>query len=244
MLKSISLKYSDGKEYSFGFKSHRSLILYGTRALDILYSLEAILTSELGSNISTKDQVYQINYSNISDIHLQFTNGSFVIMSSGALIQRGNRPIVHTIRYSGKGNIRSYDFTARNVDSNIDNNLFEYSSALTEVQWLRFISAVNLFLDFNFVELVDNELVFRMNETTEFTEEECRFVYMLFGEIFLTKNKNQILLLSDIEFMTKEHQIKLISFLTNILRVEFLVSAMNIDYSDINKTNNIPVVNT
>lgn len=165
-------------------------------------------------------------------------------MSSGALIQRGNRPIVHTIRYSGKGNIRSYDFTARNVDSNIDNNLFEYSSALTEVQWLRFISAVNLFLDFNFVELVDNKLVFRMNETTEFTEEECRFVYMLFGEIFLTKNKNQILLLSDIEFMTKEHQIKLISFLTNILRVEFLVSAMNIDYSDINKTNNIPVVNT
>lgn len=244
MLKSISLKYSDGKEYSFDFKSHRSLILYGTRALDILYSLEAILTSELGSNISTKDQVYQINYSNISDIHLQFTNGSFAIMSSGALIQRGNRPIVHTIRYSGKGNIRSYDFTARNVDSSIDNNLFEYSSALTEVQWLRFISAVNLFLDFNFVELVDNELVFRMNETTEFTEEECRFVYMLFGEIFLTKNKNQILLLSDIEFMTKEHQIKLISFLTNILRVEFLVSAMNIDYSDINKTNNIPVVNT
>ena len=48
----------------------------------------------------------------------------------------------------------------------IDNNLFEYSSALTEVQWLRFISAVNLFLDFNFVELVVNELVFRMNETT------------------------------------------------------------------------------
>lgn len=244
MLKNISFKYSDGKEYSFDFKEHRKLILYGARALDILYSLESILTSELSNNISTKDQVYQINYSNISDIHLQFTNGSFAIMSSGALIKRGNIPIVHTIRYSGNGNIRSYDFTTRNAVSKIQANLFEYGSALSETQWLRLISAVNMYLDFKFVELVDKELRFTASETSKFSFNECKFVYMLFGEIFLTKSSNQIVLLSDIEFMSKEHQIKLISYLSNILRVEIVVSAMNIDYSDINKTNNIPVVNT
>ena len=244
MLKTISIKYSDGKEYSFDFKAHKSLILYGSRALDILYSLESVLTSELGNNISTKDQVYQINYSSISDIHLQFQNDSFIIMSSGALIKRGDIPKVHTIRYSGNGNIRSYIFSESNVQSKIQTNVFQYSSVMTETQWLRFISAVNMYLDFEFVKLIDNELQFITNETTEFNIEECKFVYMLFGELFLTRGINQIVLLSNIEFMTKEHQIKLISYLTNILRVSLVVSAMNIDYSDINKTKNIPVVNT
>lgn len=244
MLKSISLKYSDGKEYLFDFKAHKSLILYGTHALDILYSLESILTAELSNNISVKDKVYKINYSNISDIYLQFMNDSFMIMTSGTLIKRGNIPQVHVIRYSGNGNIRSYDFTARNVASKIQYNLFEYSSVMSETQWLRLISVVNMYLDFKFVDLVDNELRFTLDDSKGYNLEECKFVYMLFGELFLTRGMDQIVLLSDIEFMTKEHQVKLISYLSSILRVNSVVSTMNIDYTDISKTNNIPVVNT
>lgn len=235
MFKNIQFTINKHK-VSFDFKEKPSIIVSGLNKMNLIYCLEMLLGKCFNTDISTKDAIYGIKYSNISDCMLTFMNGSIIAGKGSMVVSKGLVPKIHCIRYSGESNIRSYVFSDEFCDANIGLNLTQYSRVLSDIDWYRLVTLTNKFLDANIVDVKNEQLEFNFIDGYKYSIEVQKFVYLLFAECMLTPTGfSRVLLLGDIPFLSTDDQIKLMGYLSSIRYHSCSISTINISLDKVSE---------
>lgn len=223
------------KEKEVTFPDKKSVIIKGENKNQILYLVETLLSRDYTDYYAKVDSKYDFFYEPLSEQSvLIFTNGKIIGKKSTIRVQ-GEVPKIHCIRYVRDGVIRSFLCNDNMEACSLVNNMTRYSEQIDISVWDRLIRTVNEYLGFVFVELVDKDLRFHFttDNLKEFTVEAQKLAYMLISECFITpENYLRILLLSEIECMTKEQILDLIKLLDNLKGHEMLLTVDEIETDD------------
>ena len=226
---------------SFDFKGKPNIIVSGSNKTNLIYCLEMLLGKCFNTDISKKDATYGIEYSDITDCMLTFTNDSIILGKGRSVVSKGNVPKIHCIRHSNGGTIRSYVFSDELLDANIGLNLTQYSRVLSDVDWYRLVTLTNKFLNAPVVNVCNDTLEFNFLSDYKYSIEAQKFVYLLFAECMLTPTGFQrVLLLGDIPFLTEDDQMRLIGYLSSIRYHSCCISTINISLDKV--TENIALL--
>lgn len=225
----------DEKEKEVTFPDKKSVIVKGENKNQILYLIETLLSRDYTDYYAKIDSNYDFFYEPLSEMSvLVFTNGKIIGKSSTIKVQ-GEVPKIHCIRYVRNGVIRSFLCNDNMDECSLGNNMTRYNEQIDMSIWYRLIQTVNDYLGFVFVELVDKDLRFHFttDNIKKFTVDAQKLAYMLISECFITpENYLRILLLSEIECMTKEQILDLIKLLDNLKGHEMLLTVDEIETKD------------
>lgn len=240
MFKNIQFTVPQGK-VSFDFRGKHNIAVVGTTSLNLIHVMELLLSRDFTSNLKTKDTVYNFEYSDIKDAVLTLDSG-IIAGQGGRVVTQGNIPAIHCIRYTKRGNIRSYLFTDKVCNASVCTDLTSYTSVISDINWYRLITLVNKFIGVEVVSLHDNNLVFDFVSDYKYTIETQKFIYLLLAECFLTPAlAKRVLLLGDIDLLDINSQIKLIKYINRINGDSYCISTANISLDDA-CNNNISVL--
>lgn len=221
---------------SFDFKGRQNIVVSGSNKMNLIYCMEMLLGKCFNSDIGTKDAVYGVTYSDISDCILTFTNDSMIAGKGSMVVSKGVVPKIHCIRHSGEGTIRSYVFSDELCNANIGLSLTQYSRVLSDVDWYRLITLTNKFLDAKVVDVKNEQLEFNFIDGYKYSIEAQKFVYLLFAECMLTPTGfSRVLLLGDIPFLSEDDQIRLMGYLSSIRYHSCSISTINISLDKVSE---------
>lgn len=232
------------RKVSIQFPDKKSIIIKGSNTKEVIRIIEALLGQDMTDYYTTKDKEYGYEYKAIGgDAQLVYTDG--IIYSKNQVVgTKGKIPKTHVIRYLHRGKFRSFITEEDTVKSTIYTDMTKYSNVLPKQSWFRLIKMVNNYLGFDYIQLENDKLSFNYQSDSEFSETAVKFVYMITSECFLTPTyANRVVLLNDIDILTKAQKIKLIEMLDNIKGHSLLISDTLVNYSDLSSNSCVSVIN-
>jgi len=232
------------KSYNLELPNKKSIVLSGSNALQILYTVEALLSGDYLGRYKYFDKKWGFEYQPFTgDSELVFKEGT-ITGKNGIASFTGRIPKIHCIRTLGKGQFRSFVSSQGVGTSPLSVDMTKYQHTLPEIIWKELISNVNKFLGGEVVTLEKGELKFDWLTSSEYSVEAQKFIYLIFAECYLTpQGYSRVLLMSNIEFLTGRQQVLLIEALDNITGHSCCLSSGNINLSDISSTSIVSILN-
>lgn len=224
----------DGSDLSFELPDAKVIFLRGRLKEHFLYVMESLLSMDASGYYGELDCHEQADLS----------GGAFMLFSGGGAVKSKDKfveatgliPPTHVIRYTGKGQTFRSFYMERGLStySPVYTDMRRYSHAIDDAKWIRLIGVVNNLLGFEFVRLIDGRLDFHPKAGLPISQEGQKFVYMLMAECYLTPDKyKRVLLLSDIPYLDRQDELRLIQRLSYINGHLLALSTAGVDFSDI-----------
>lgn len=218
------------------FPDKKIIFVRGKSREQLLYVVESLLAMDMSGYYAELDKRAGREYTGVGDdVYLMFNDGA--ITASGGVVQlQGLIPKTHVIRYIGVDTqFRSF-YLEQNLQSysSVYTDMRKYSKVIDDAKWFRLITTVNDLLGFTFVELEDDELKFHPSEECAISTDGQKLIYMLMAESYLTpEGYKRVMLISDIPYLEKDMELKLIKRLGAITGLSLILSTADVEFSDI-----------
>ena len=235
LIKFVSMTIDGGKK-GVELPDVKTVIVKGKLKEHFLYVVESLLAMDTSGYYGQVDKQTGSNYKELDEeVYMLFQDGG--IRSENQLVQvTGVVPNTHVIRYTGAGEtFRSfYMEPGLSTYSSVYTDMRKYSHVIPDAKWFRLIAMVNDLLGFEFVSLDTEGLHFAPRADCWISVEGQKFVYLLMAESYLTPDGyKRVLLLSDIPYLEKEAQIKLLRRLSDIPGFGVTLSTAVVEFTDI-----------
>ena len=227
---------SELKRLEFGNSTFVQLIGDKVTKDTLLFNIERFLAMDFSDYYNNIDNSIGVVYHKLDgDATINFIDG-LIHYKNGVLRSWGSIPNIHCIRYSSGNTIRSFSITDSSFDTaGID--MTKYSHLVSNSAWMRIEKLVNELVGYKFVNIDTSNKIISFDfdsNSTEWTSDEIKMVYLLLSESTLTPvGYKRVTLLSELN-MSNEKFIKLINSLSKVSNNELVIYSNNCNIELIN----------